>query len=542
MNLSQYDNDLLFLPLGGSSEIGMNLNLYRYKGKWLVVDCGSGFADESLPGVDMIAPDLKFLIRNKENVVGLVLTHAHEDHIGSVRYFCSEIQCPIYTTTFTANFLKVKLGQQAPHIDYVEIGAKFEIAPFQIDMINLTHSAPEMQALVIKAGEKTVLHTGDWKLDHDPLVGEVSNEAAIKSYGDQGIDAIVCDSTNVFKEGHSGSEGDLRKSLLKIVKEKCTGGMTVMSTFASNIARIDTLMHVAKELKKRVVIAGKSIDRIMEAAQSSGYLNDVNDIIISAEQISSFPRNDIIVIATGCQGEPNAAVSRMATESHDIRLCNGDTIIFSSKIIPGSERRIFNLFNLLVKKKVEIITEEDHFVHVSGHPNVEELRKMYQLSRPKMAIPVHGEAVHIHQHAKLAKSFGVQKTFEPENGMLINISSQEVIGKEHSGYMGINGKILIPISSDVFKVRRKIRDNGSVFVNLVYQNYKLAKRPSMVFPGALDDVLHRDMLEDIRGGLYRELTRSSSNAAERTTIKFVQKYFKNIVGKVPMIFINIERL
>jgi len=370
--MKKFNKDhLIFLPLGGSNEIGMNVNLYHYKGKWLMIDLGAGFADDSYPGIQMLAPDLTFLFENKENFLGIVLTHAHEDHIGSVTYLWDKLRCPIYATPFTAGMARSKLSERnllkEAEINEVQPGSSFAIGPFSLQMIQITHSIPEMNAVVLRTDYGNILHTGDWKFDPDPVIEPLSNESALKSLGDEGVLAMVCDSTNVFNDRHSGSEGELKDSISKIVSG-CSE-LVIVTTFASNVARIKTIARAAKENGRRVVLAGWSLRRITGIARETGYMDDIDDFLEEIE-IRKHPRKKLLVICTGCQGEPNAAMNRIAQGNHpNIKLTAKDTVIFSSKIIPGNEKKLFKLFNTFVRLGCEVLTEKDHFVHVSGHPS-----------------------------------------------------------------------------------------------------------------------------------------------------------------------------
>lgn len=553
MNFKEYKEELLFVPLGGSNEIGINVNLYHYKGKWLMVDCGSGFADDHLPGVDMVVANMDFILERKKDLVGIVLTHAHEDHLGAVQYFGKELGCPVYATKFTANFLKIRLSENGLNkkIDIKEVkpGSKINLDPFSIEMIGITHSAPEMQALMIRCGGGKVLHTGDWKFDPDPIVGPVSSEDALKKCGDEGVDALVCDSTNVFNPNASGSEGDLRKSLVDIIAG-CPK-LVVCTTFASNLARLDTLIHAGISAGRKVVLTGRSMHRMYNAAQESGYLQDAHSIF-DERDISRFKREEILVIATGCQGEPLAAVAKMASNSHNhLRLARGDTVIFSSKIIPGNEKKIFRMFNHFVKSGIEVITERDHFVHVSGHPGLQELKKMYELVRPKAVIPVHGEAAHIHEHAKFARTCGIKTALEVENGSVTKIDSIscKILDKIETGYLAVDGASLLPSDSNIFRFRRKMRDSGIVIVSLVFdkQGHLLAK-PILDFPGCLDKVDDADIIQDLASEIIVLLTRQleakiiklKNDEVEQTVRNLIRRTLKEETGKTPQIIINIE--
>jgi len=554
-NIKNHKNDLLFVPLGGSNEIGMNLNLYHYKGKWIIIDCGSGFADDHLPGVDMIIPDASFIEKHKKDIVGMVLTHAHEDHLGGVQYLWNSLKCPIYATTFTANFLKIRLSEydfsKNIKIHEVKAGSKINLAPFSLEMVPLTHSAPEMQALMIRTEAGNILHTGDWKFDNDPVLGEKADEELLKSYGDEGVLALVCDSTNVFNKGSSGSEGDVRKSLIDIIAG-CPQ-MVVVSTFASNLARLDTIIHAAQLAGRKVVLTGRSLHRIKLAAEESGYFKDISPFI-SERDVSRFRREELLIIATGCQGEPLAATAKLASNSHQsIKLAPKDTMIFSSKIIPGNEKKIFRLFNIFVKSGVEVITERDHFVHVSGHPSIDELKKMYSLIRPNICIPVHGEPVHIHEHVKLAKKNGIKHAVEVENGsvVLLEPNNAKVIAKVESGYLAVDGNYLLSTESPIFKARRRMREAGIVIAAVVINKKgMLAAKPILSMPGLLDanedmqliNVIKNDIAELIKTQQIQAKKALSIQQIEEGIKALIRKTLKQEINKNPIIIVNIEQV
>ncbi|MCX4083742.1 ribonuclease J [Rickettsia hoogstraalii] len=553
-NIKNHKNDLLFVPLGGSNEIGMNLNLYHYKGKWLMIDCGSGFADDYLPGVDMIIADSSFIEKYKKDIVGLILTHAHEDHLGGVQYLWNSLKCPIYTTTFTANFLKIRLNEYdfAKNIKIHEVkpGSKISLDPFSLEMVPLTHSAPEMQAIMIRTDAGNILHTGDWKFDNDPVLGKKADEELLKSYGDEGVLALVCDSTNVFNKGSSGSEGDVRKSLVDIIAG-CPQ-MVVVSTFASNLARLDTIIHAAELAGRKVVLTGRSLHRMMLAAQESGYFKDIAPLI-SERDVSRFRREELLVIATGCQGEPMAATAKLASNSHQsIKLAPKDTMIFSSKIIPGNEKKIFRLFNIFVKAGVEVITERDHFVHVSGHPSIDELQKMYSLIRPNICIPVHGEPVHIHEHVKLAKKNGIKQAVEVENGSVVLLESNnaKVISKVESGYLAVDGNYLLPVESPIFKARRRMCEAGIVVASVVINKKGLlAANPMLSMPGLLDPKEDMALVNLIKNDIKELVTIQNKQAKKALSDEQVieaikgtiRKTLKQEINKSPVIIVNLEK-
>ena len=547
-NPEKHKNDLLFLPLGGSDEIGMNVNLYHYHGKWLMIDCGIGFADDYLPGIDTLVADLSFIKKHRKNLVGLILTHAHEDHLGAVQYLWNELECPIYATNFTLNFLKIKLSEFTFHKKMELISIKpdsaIELGPFKIEMMSLTHSAPEMQAIIIKTPVGNIMHTGDWKLDYDPLIGNVTDEKLLKKYGDEGILALVCDSTNVFSTKQSRSEGELRESLVNIISD-CSK-LVVATTFASNLARLDTLIYAAKQTGRKVALTGRSLHRMIAAAQSSGYLCDIPEFV-DERDVSNWKREDLLVIATGCQGETLAAVTKMSSGNHFIRLAPEDTVIFSSKIIPGNEKKVFRLFNSFVRKKVEVITEQEHFVHVSGHPSVKELEIMYKLIRPTISIPVHGEPVHLHEHAKLARSWGVKHAIEVENGNVIKIEKDKPkhIASVRTGYLGVEGQCLLPIDSPIFRMRRKIRDNGIIVITLLYKKGKIATQPVLSFPGCLDPNADADLIQKVKTKLHKELiraTNASDESIKNLTKSCVRKILNGETGKTSPMIVNIATI
>lgn len=552
-NIKSHKNDLLFVPLGGTNEIGINVNLYHYKGKWIMIDCGSGFADDYLPGVDMVIADLSFIEKHKKDLLALVLTHAHEDHLGAVQYLWSSLECPIYATTFTANFLKLRLGEyglaKTLKIHEVKPSATIDLEPFQLEMVPLTHSAPEMQAIIIRTEAGNILHTGDWKFDPDPILGNKADEALLKSYGDEGVLALVCDSTNVFNTGTSGSEGDVRKSLVDIIAG-CPQ-MVVVTTFASNLARLDTIIHAGQLAGRKVVLTGRSLHRIVSAAKESGYMQDIAPLI-DERDISRFKRNELLIIATGCQGEPLAATAKMANNVHpNVKLAPKDTVIFSSKIIPGNEKKIFRMFNIFVKLGVEVITERDHFVHVSGHPAIDDLKEMYSLVRPQICIPVHGEPVHIHEHAKLARKNGIKHAVEVENGsvVLLDPHNPHVIGKVENGYLAVDGNYLLSSESTIFKTRRRMRDAGIVVASLlINKKGELAARPILSMPGLLDEeddsqlinIIKDDIAETIE--IQRRATKANllGEKIENVVRTAIRKTLKHEINKTPIIIVNIE--
>ena len=475
MNPGGEPAELLFLPLGGAGEIGMNLNLYCYDGQWLMVDLGITFADDSLPGIDVVLPDPRFIVEHRDDLLGIVLTHAHEDHLGAVPYLWTQLRCPVYATPFAAEVLRRKLaggdgmmaGIEDLVITEVPLGGSLTLGPYEIEFISLTHSIPEPNALAIKTPAGTVLHTGDWKIDPDPLVGAVTDEAALRRWADDGVLAMVCDSTNVFRAGESGSEADVRANLIELI-----GGLTgrvAVGCFASNVARVATIVAAAEAAGRHVALVGRSLWRITEAARVTGYLEDLPPLLTDRDG-GLLPPDKVLYLCTGCQGEPRAALSRIASNNHPhITLGEGDTVIFSSKIIPGNELAINRLQNRLIGLGVEIMTEDDHDIHVSGHPCRDELAQMYQWVQPRISVPVHGEARHLLEHARYARTLQVPESVVVENGDLLRLAPgpAEVVDHVHSGRLLFDGKRLLSTESDVIRARRRLMNNGVAFVTLV---------------------------------------------------------------------------
>ncbi len=485
-------DDLLFLPLGGAGEIGMNLNLYCYDGQWLMVDLGITFADDTIPGIDVVLPDPRFIVEHRDDLLGIVLTHAHEDHLGAVPYLWTQLRCPVYATPFTAEVLRRKLaggdgmmaGIEDLVITEVPLGGSLTLGPYEIEFISLTHSIPEPNALAIKTPAGTVLHTGDWKIDPDPLVGAVTDEAALRRWADDGVLAMVCDSTNVFRDGESGSEADVRANLIELI-----GGLTgrvAVGCFASNVARVATIAAAAEAAGRHVALVGRSLWRITEAARVTGYLEDLPPLLTDRDG-GLLPPDKVLYLCTGCQGEPRAALSRIASNNHPhITLGEGDTVIFSSKIIPGNELAINRLQNRLIGLGVEIMTEDDHDIHVSGHPCRDELAQMYRWVKPRISVPVHGEARHLLEHARYARTLQVPESVVVENGDLLRLAPgpAEVVDHVHSGRLLVDGKRLLSTESDVIRARRRLMNNGVAFVTLVLDgDGELMAEPRVVAQG-----------------------------------------------------------
>ena len=467
-------DELVFLPLGGSNEIGMNLNAYGFgpahDRKWIIVDVGVTFGDLTTPGVDIIVPDPTAL--EGETILGIVLTHAHEDHIGGLSWLWSRIKAPLYATPFTAFLIREKL-REGGIMDKVTLhesplNSTVNLGPFDVTFVTMAHSIAEPNGLAIKTPLGTVLHTGDWKLDDQPIIGRPTDGDAISRLGDEGVLAMVCDSTNVFTEGVAGSEGDVKVELAKLISG--LHGRIAVGCFASNVARMDSVIRAAEASGRRVALAGRSMHRITAAAKSVGMLSDVKPFL-SEEEARVWPADEILYLCTGSQGEARAALSRVAQGDHPfIKLGRGDHCIFSSRVIPGNELSIGALQDTLSERGVRIYTEKDHpGIHVSGHPCRDELRQMYSWARPKIAVPTHGMRRHIAEHALLAKEMGVEETVTPRNGDVVRLAPGPavIIDEVPSGRLFVDGGILVEEGGEALRERRHAASNGVLIVSFV---------------------------------------------------------------------------
>ncbi len=486
------DKELLFLPLGGCGEIGMNLNLYGHAGKWLMVDLGITFGKDTTPGIDIIMPDPAFIVERRQDLAGLVLTHAHEDHIGAVPYLWPKLRCPIYATPFTAAVLRRKLAEAnlltEARITEIPMSGRFSVGPFEIELISITHSIPEPNAVVIRTALGAVLHTGDWKLDPDPVIGPITDETALRRLGDEGVLAMICDSTNVLVEGSSGSEAEVRLSLDKLIGDY--DQRIAVACFASNVARIESVTRAALAHGRHVGLVGRSLWRMVEAAQETGYLTGLPDFVEEGD-IGHLPRERVLMICTGSQGEPRSALARIVRGEHaDVTLEAGDAVIFSSRIIPGNEEAIGQLHNALIHRGVQIVTERDHFIHVSGHPARDDLADMYRWIKPRIAVPVHGEVRHLRAHIELAQSCQVRQALLAENGTLIRLAPGpgEAIGEERAGRLGLDGKILVAMDGASLKSRQRMAFNGAAVATLVLDGGGgLVGQPQITIHGLADE-------------------------------------------------------
>ncbi len=549
--------ELLFCPLGGSGEIGANMNLYAYgkenNHKWIIVDMGVSFADDSIPGVDLIMPDPGFIIDKKDDLLGIVLTHAHEDHIGAVAHIWPKLKCKIYATPFTATLLIEKFKEKkidiVSHLKIVALNSKIKLGNFEIDFVTLTHSILEPNGLCIKTPLGTILHTGDWKIDPNPLIGGKIDEAKLKKIGDNGVSAMICDSTNIFSPGRAGSESDVRDSLLRIMELKTN--RLLVTSFASNVARMESIFYCAKKTGRNICLVGRSMQRIYKAAKKCGYLKGLINPV-EPREAKKIEKNKILYLATGSQGEPMGAMTRIVNGVHpEVFLESGDCVIFSSKIIPGNEKKLYQLQNLIVKNKIEIITEENAFVHVSGHPNRDDLKDMYKWVKPKCVIPVHGEHRHMVEHVSFAKEMQVPKALLIENGDIIKILPNEnpaIIDKAPSGRVYLDGNVNVESDSQSIKERKNLSLNGYLEITLIVSNNGKIKKPIISFKGIPENNEHEHFIFDIEDEIFnicRTFSLDSKNQ-QNNLIETIKQNCRRIVrektGKKPFTNINIARI
>ena len=549
-------DELLFCPLGGSGEIGMNMNLFAYgkpgEHKWIMVDIGVTFADDTIPGVDLIYPDPGFIVDKKEDLLGIILTHAHEDHIGAIALLWPQLKCKIFATPFTAVLIKEKFKEKnidiTNHLKIVQLNGTVNLEPFKIEYITLTHSILEPNGLRIETPAGIILHTGDWKIDPEPLIGEKTNSNRLKEVGEEGVLAMICDSTNVFSMGKAGSELDVRKSLLNIMGS--LKKRIVMASFASNVARMETAFYCAEKTGRQISLVGRSMHRIFKAARQCGYLKNVIEPI-DAREAKKISREKIVYLCTGSQGEPMAALMRIASYTHpDVFIEKDDTVIFSSKIIPGNEKKLFKLQNQLVKDGIEVISEESEFVHVSGHPNRDDLREMYDWVKPNCVIPVHGEHRHMIEHMKFAHEMKVPHPVQVQNGDIVKLfpGKPHVFDKAPSGRLYLDGNMSVEEDSQSIKDRKNLSANGYMEVTiLISQKGNIHKRPVLTFRGIpvydVDEFIYG--LEEAIEGTIKTFSlgnkKQEYNLIDALKIT-CKKYTKEMTGKKPFTNINLVKI
>ncbi len=550
-------DELLFCPLGGSGEIGMNMNLFAYgkpdNQKWIIVDIGVTFADDTVPGVDIIYPDPGFIIDKKDDLLGIVLTHAHEDHIGAIAHVWPKLKCKIYATPFTSVLITEKFKEKKIDITgflkIVELNSTINLDPFKIEFVTLTHSILEPNGLKIQTPAGNILHTGDWKCDPDPLIGGNINSERLKEIGNEGVLAMICDSTNVFSAGRAGSELDVRKNLLKVFER--LKKRIIVTSFASNVARMETVFYCAEQTGRHISLVGRSMHRIFKAARQCGYLKNVIDPIDSRDA-KNISREKIVYLCTGSQGEPMGAMNRIVKYTHpDVYIERNDAVVFSSKIIPGNEKKLYKLHNNLVKEGIEVISEDNEYIHVSGHPNREDLRDMYNWIKPKAVIPVHGEHRHMMEHIEFAKEMQVKYPVQVENGDIVKLypgEKPEVYDKAPSGRVYLDGNVPVEEDSRSIKERRNISSNGFLEATIMITSKgNIHNKPLVTFRGL--PVYEND---EFIYGLEEEIERtiktfSLNNTKQQDNIidalKITcRKFSKEKTGKKPLTNINLVRI
>jgi ribonuclease J len=547
--------ELVFAPLGGVGEIGMNLSIYglgdERRRAWLAVDLGVSFAaEEHLPGVDLILPDIRYLVEERNNIAGLVLTHAHEDHFGALLDLWPRLKVPVYATPFSAALLEAKCANEtgAPKIpvNVVARGSRFNVGPFDIELVTMAHSIPESNALVIRTSAGTVLHTGDWKIDPTPLLGDPTDEKKLRALGEEGCLAVVGDSTNAVREGRSPSEADVAKTIAELVKT--ARGRVAVTTFASNVARLRAVAEAARAADREVVVIGRAMERIVQIARETGYLEGVQDFR-SVDAYGYLPPKKVVALCTGSQGERRAALSRIAEEQHpEVTFAAGDRVIYSARTIPGNEKAVGRVINLLIEQGVEVITDRTHLVHVSGHPRRAELEDLIGWVKPKILIPVHGEALHLHEHAALARRCGVPDVVQCRNGDLVQLSPQvRIIDEVPAGRIYKDGALLVEADARTISERRRLSFAGAISVALsITERGDMAEGPSLDLIGipqrdregrSMHEVVH-DALMQTFDSLPRGLRRDPDAIAEALR-RAVRAAVAERWGKKPMCYVHV---
>ena len=540
-------DELLFLALGGSGEIGMNVNLYGCQGKWLMVDLGMTFAGADYPGVDLILPDLQFIEERRRDLLGVVITHGHEDHIGAIPYLAADLGVPIYATPFAAGLIHHKLEEEGlagkVKVRVVKDGQPTNLGPFSVRHVPLAHSIPEGNALLIESPYGRVFHTGDWKLDEAPQLGAPSTSDELRAIGDAGVDAMVCDSTNVFQDQPSGSEASVREGLDQVVREAT--GRVVVTTFASNAARLQTLGAVARDTGREMVVAGRSIERILKVARATGYLRDFPEPV-RWEDAMRLPRDKVLIVATGGQGEDRAALSRIAFDSHPIKLETGDTVVFSSRQIPGNEGAIGRVTNQLVSRGVITITDRQAAVHVSGHPGRPELAQMYEWIRPKLLIPTHGEPRHLAEHARFAREQGVPAALVQRDGDLVRLGPGEAKRVAHApvGRLMLDGDVILPADGATTNERRRLAANGVISVAAaVGKDGRVRGEVELRVQGVPVEEDREDFIADAKDAAVAELAKAKGDdGSRREAVRLAVRRCATLwTGKKPVVEVMLLR-
>jgi ribonuclease J len=541
-------DELLFLALGGSGEIGMNVNLYGCRGKWLMADLGMSFGDANYPGIDLVLPDLAFIEGRADDLLGLVITHGHEDHIGAIPYLALDLGVPIYATVFTAGLIRAKLDEEGLSdrvpLKIVKTNEPLNLGPFTVTWVPLAHSIPEMNALLIDTPFGRVFHTGDWKLDEKPMIGEPLSAQALKAIGDEGVLALMGDSTNVFNDEASGSESSVRPDLERLVGE--AKGRVLITTFASNAARVQTLGQVAVATGRQVCVAGRSLDRIIKIAKAAGYLLDFPPTI-DFDAANRVPPKELMIIATGGQGEARAALSRIAHDGHKLKLSAGDTVMFSSKQIPGNEDSIGIVQNALAQRDILMVTERQAHIHVSGHPGRPEIERLYGLLRPEIVVPVHGERRHMAEHARLATAIGVPKTIVQVNGDVVRVAPNgpKTVERVRSGRLVLDGDVILAANGATMNDRRKVSVNGLVSVAVAVDKAGQSKgRPQIGLLGLPVEEDRADFIEDATEAVLDAISDGPRDQAKlKEAIRLaVRRRASAWTGKKPVVDVLLMRV
>lgn len=534
---------LVFLPLGGTGEIGMNMNLYGYGNeiddmKWLIVDVGITFGDDTTPGVDVILPDHEFIKERKENLQGIIITHAHEDHVGGLAYLWPDLKCPIYATAFTASIIRLKFEERGINIEdklnIVDLSSEIQIKPFDIKFQTLTHSIPEPNSLFIKTKLGTIYHTGDWKIDNNPIVGESIDFNKLKENSEEVL-AMVCDSTNVLTSGRSGSESTVRGNLAGVIKK--LKNRVFVTSFASNVARLETIAAAAKESGRSLVVLGRSMHRMISVARQNGILKDI-DVILSEKDAAKKKKHEVLYLCTGSQGEPRGAMMRISNQDFPhIDIDQDDCVIFSSKIIPGNEKKIFKLFNRLSELGAEVITEYDEDIHVSGHPCLDEMVDMYEHVKPKISVPVHGEFRHLKRHSSLAKELGVQFPMQISNGDILQLApgSPYIYDQCKSGRQYLDGNRLVDYNSSHIKDRKRMSYNGVLNITCVLDKKMNLKNEPVIFSSGIlsDDEYDSDeVINILEEEIYKFFDdKSNISKKEKKIYQKLETLSRNLIYK-----------
>ncbi len=546
-------DNLVFVPLGGATGVGMNFFAYGYQGKWLVVDCGVGFPGDGLPGVDVLLPNPKFLADKKKDIVGLVITHAHIDHIGGIQYLWQDLQCPIYATPFANELLEDMLSQVGllgrADLHVVPQGSVIDLNPFEVEFISMNHSVPEPNALAIRTKEGLVVHTGDWKLNTDPILGQGTDVATLKELGKEGVLALVCDSTNVFGTQTNCTEADVRETLTNLVAEY-PGRQIAVGCFASNVARVKSVYEAAVANGREVCLMGRSLWRIDAAARATGYFKDIPEFLSEKEALER-PVGSVLYICTGSQGEPHSALNTLAAvtpQKNSVYFGPDDVVIFSSRVIPGNDKAIALLQRKLKAKGVKIITDKEALVHVSGHYAGADLEQMYQYLKPKIALPVHGEAMELTGHVDLAKKWGVPFAFALEDGEVIVLDDEpQILGEVPVGILAVDGKRIIRLDAEVIRKRRKMMDDGSLVITLVVDKQGFVLGEPQLSTFGLLDATEEDkekLLQRIKDSLVElpDEQRISNTQVDQTVRSVIRKFLNEFYGKKPLIDVHLIRI